>query len=122
MAVSAIAPTIITADIQTTVDFYTKHLGLGVATQNGWYVNMTGGGGQIAFMLPYSPFVHECLENAFDGKGLVVGVVVDDVDAALASFQGAGVAIACDMRTEASGERHFFVRDPNGVVLNVTNW
>ena len=121
MAVSALSPAVIVADIHTTRDFYTQYLGLQVLAENGWYVSVGNDKGSIAFQLPYSPFVHECLENAFGGKGLLLGVVVDDVDAALAAFQAGGVTIACDMRTETSGERHFFVCDPNGIVLNVTN-
>ena len=122
MAVTAMFLAVIVADIQSTRDFYTQYLGLQVLAENGWYMNVGNDKGSIAFQLPHSPFVHDCLENAFGGKGLVVGVVVDDVDAALAAFQTGGVPIACEMRTEQSGERHFFVRDPNGIVLNVTNF
>ncbi|OQR58764.1 glyoxalase [Streptomyces maremycinicus] len=48
-----------------------------------------------------------------------MSVEVDDVDAAYAVMQERGVEIVHPLRDEEWGVRRFFVRDPNGRVVNV---
>ncbi|MGY0024292.1 VOC family protein [Streptomyces sp. cg35] len=56
------------------------------------------------------------------GPALVVpdmSVEVSDVDAAYAAMLSAGAEIVRDLRNEEWGVRRFFVRDPQGRVVNV---
>ncbi|MFJ8827281.1 VOC family protein [Streptomyces sp. NPDC102467] len=56
------------------------------------------------------------------GPALVVpdmSVEVGDVDAAYAAMLAAGADIVRDLRDEEWGVRRFFVRDPQGKVVNV---
>ncbi|GAA2337834.1 VOC family protein [Streptomyces kunmingensis] len=56
------------------------------------------------------------------GPALVVpdmSVEVSDVDAAYAAMLAAGAEIVRDLRDEEWGVRRFFVRDPQGKVVNV---
>lgn len=56
------------------------------------------------------------------GPALVVpdmSVEVGDVDAAYAAMLAAGAEIVRDLRDESWGVRRFFVRDPQGKVVNV---
>ncbi|AQW55329.1 glyoxalase [Streptomyces hygroscopicus] len=48
-----------------------------------------------------------------------VSVEVDDVDAAYAVMCDRGAGIVHSLRDEERGVRRFFVRDPNGRVINV---
>lgn len=48
-----------------------------------------------------------------------VSVEVDDVDAALAAAVEAGAEIVHPLTDEPGGVRRFFVRDPDGHVINV---
>ncbi|MER7873376.1 VOC family protein [Streptomyces solisilvae] len=48
-----------------------------------------------------------------------VSVEVDDVDAAYAAMRDSGAEIVHSLRDEEWGVRRFFVRDPNGRVINV---
>ncbi|MFF3762496.1 VOC family protein [Streptomyces sp. NPDC001922] len=48
-----------------------------------------------------------------------LSVEVDDVDAVYAAVAGSGAEIVRELRDEEWGVRRFFVRDPNGRVVNV---
>ncbi|MBT2385667.1 VOC family protein [Streptomyces sp. ISL-11] len=48
-----------------------------------------------------------------------MSVEVDDVDAAHAAMRESGAEIVYPLRDEEWGVRRFFVRDPNGRVVNV---
>ena len=48
-----------------------------------------------------------------------MSVEVDDVDAVYAEVRGSGAEIVRELRDEEWGVRRFFVRDPNGRVVNV---
>ncbi|WP_064457332.1 VOC family protein [Streptomyces hygroscopicus] len=48
-----------------------------------------------------------------------LSVEVDDVDAAYAAMRESGAEIVHPLRDEEWGVRRFFVRDPNGRVINV---
>jgi predicted enzyme related to lactoylglutathione lyase len=55
-------------------------------------------------------------------EGLLVVLVVDDVDAEYDRLTGAGVEILTPIETEEWGERYFQVEDPNGVIIQLVQW
>lgn len=57
-----------------------------------------------------------------DVHGVLVALVVDDIDAEYARIQAEGVAIATPLQTEPWGERFFQVADPNGVIIQLVQW
>jgi uncharacterized glyoxalase superfamily protein PhnB len=48
-----------------------------------------------------------------------LSIEVDDVDAAYEAVRRSGAEIVHPLRDEEWGVRRFFVRDPNGLVVNV---
>ncbi len=50
-----------------------------------------------------------------------MSVEVDDVDAAYAAMRQSGAEVVHPLQDEEWGVRRFFVRDPNGVVVNVVS-
>ena len=54
--------------------------------------------------------------------GLILALVVDDLEGELARLQEEGVAITMPLTVEEWGERAFQVRDPNGVVVQLVDW
>lgn len=50
-----------------------------------------------------------------------MSIEVDDVDAAYAAMREAGAEIVHPLQDEEWGVRRFFVRDPNGRVVNVVS-
>jgi len=54
--------------------------------------------------------------------GVLVVLVVDDVDAHHERLAAAGTAILTPIETEEWGERYFQVEDPNGVIIQPVQW
>jgi uncharacterized glyoxalase superfamily protein PhnB len=54
--------------------------------------------------------------------GLLVVLVVDDIDGEYARLTAAGSAILTPIETEEWGERYFQVEDPNGVIIQLVQW
>ncbi len=56
------------------------------------------------------------------GEGLLIALVVDDIDAEYARLQAEGVPIVTPIETEPWGERYFQMQDPNGLVYQLVQW
>jgi len=54
--------------------------------------------------------------------GLLIVLVVDDVDAEHERLTAAGTSILTPIETEEWGERYFQVEDPNGVIIQPVQW
>lgn len=54
--------------------------------------------------------------------GLILALVVDDLEGELARLRSEGVAITMPLTSEEWGERAFQVRDPNGVIVQLVDW
>jgi catechol 2,3-dioxygenase-like lactoylglutathione lyase family enzyme len=54
--------------------------------------------------------------------GILVVLVVDDVDAEHARLLEQGVEILTPLQTEPWGERFFQIADPNGIVIQLVQW
>jgi uncharacterized glyoxalase superfamily protein PhnB len=54
--------------------------------------------------------------------GLLVVLVVDDIDAEYARMTADGVEVLTPIETEEWGERYFQVEDPNGVIIQLVQW
>jgi uncharacterized glyoxalase superfamily protein PhnB len=111
MAVTRIVPDITSVDIPRSKEFYGL-LGLEERMDLGW-TTILGPSGK--------PDVQLLLmgrdESAPVNPDISVGV--DDVDAMYETMVGAGAEIVHTLRDEPWGVRRFFVRDPNGKVVNV---
>ncbi|MEU7973800.1 VOC family protein [Micromonospora sp. NPDC049089] len=117
MRVIRILPNLPVADIDAAKGFYTDFLGLGTEEFNlGWVARYTSpdtdnGVGTTAVQLVSG--------DATAPEDSVISVQVDDVDAAYAETQRLGYEIVHPLTTEPWGVRRFFVRAPDGNVINV---
>jgi uncharacterized glyoxalase superfamily protein PhnB len=59
---------------------------------------------------------------AVTAEGLLLVLVVDDVDAEYTRLTGAGIEILTPIETEEWGERYFQVEDPNGLIVQLVQW
>ena len=93
-------------------EFYSEVLGFEVAMDMGWIVT---------FAAPDNPSAQVSLmrEDATAPVRPDTSIEVDDVDAAYAAAQRLGCEIVHPLSNEAWGVRRFFVREPNGKVINV---
>jgi catechol 2,3-dioxygenase-like lactoylglutathione lyase family enzyme len=92
--------------------FYGDVLGLGLAMDMDWIVT---------FVSPVNPTAQVSLirEDASGPAHPDASVEVDDVDATHAKAVDRGFEVVYPLTDEPWGVRRFFVRDPNGVVINV---
>jgi catechol 2,3-dioxygenase-like lactoylglutathione lyase family enzyme len=112
MGVRRIVPDIHADDPGASRAFYVDVLGLDVAMDLGWVVT---------FAAPGNPTAQITLMQDDESASLQpdVSIEVDDVDAVHAAAQRAGYEIVHPLTDEPWGVRRFFVRDPNGKVLNI---
>lgn len=113
-------PTGITAnlnvpDIEEARQFYTDYLGLSVEEMNlGWVARFTTPDGRATVQLVSG--------DATSPVGSALSVHVgDEVEAAYDEAQRRGFEIVYPLTTEPWGVRRFFVRAPDGTVINIVS-
>ena len=112
MRVRRILPDFEAPDPMAGAEFYSEVLGLEVVMDLGWVVT---------YAAPQNPSaqINVMSEDASAPVVPAASIEVDDVDAAHDAAQRLGAEIVHPLSDEAWGVRRFFVRDPNGRVLNV---
>ena len=100
------------ADIEAAKSFYTDYLGLRTEEFNmGWVARYTSPdtGANVQLVT----------RDAAAAEDSVISVLTDDVDAAYEEAQRLGYEIVHPITTEPWGVRRFFVRAPDGNVINI---
>jgi catechol 2,3-dioxygenase-like lactoylglutathione lyase family enzyme len=112
MAVERVVPDLVSTSIEESKAFYFRVLGLEPVMDHGWIVTLADPaqrGAQISLV------THDQTAPVVP----TVSVQVQDVDAAHAAAVAAGAEIVHPLTDEQWGVRRFFVRDPDGHVINV---
>lgn len=112
MSTKRIVPDITTEQMEESRGFYQGVLGLELAMDMGWvmtFVSPTNASAQITVLQT----------SASEGPRPQMTIEVDDVDAVHEKAVALGCEIVYPITDESWGVRRFFLRDPNGVVLNV---
>jgi catechol 2,3-dioxygenase-like lactoylglutathione lyase family enzyme len=92
--------------------FYEDVLGMELVMDQGWVATYADPANRMAQITVVS-------QDASASVAPDVSVEVDDVDAAYAAAMAAGHEIVHELRDEPWGVRRFFVRSPEGAVINV---
>ncbi|MEU8613364.1 VOC family protein [Actinoplanes sp. NPDC048791] len=99
-------------DLEAAKGFYTDFLGLSTEEFNlGWVARYTSSDGGASVQLVSG--------DATAPEDSVISVQTDDVDGAYEEAQRLGYEIVHPLTTEPWGVRRFFVRAPDGNVLNI---
>lgn len=112
MKVKRIMSNTATSDLNKAADFYGGILGLELLMDHGWFQTY----GLDAKMTVQVSFGTE------GGSGTPVpdlSIEVDNIEAAIARFKEANVAIEYGPVSEPWGVRRFYVRDPFGKLINI---
>jgi catechol 2,3-dioxygenase-like lactoylglutathione lyase family enzyme len=112
MTVRRIVPLIGAADPAASRGFYVDVLGLEVAMDMGWIVTYASPANATAQL-------SVCLRSAASPVQPDISVEVADVDACHARAMAQGCEVVYPLTDEPWGVRRFFVREPNGKVINV---
>ena len=114
MSVRRIVPNINSADPSASKSFYQGVLGLDIAMDMGWI---------ITFASPSSPTTQLSVvaSDTRDEPHADVSIEVADVDQCHTAARQQGHSIVYPLTDEPWGVRRFFVRDPNGAIVNVVS-
>jgi predicted enzyme related to lactoylglutathione lyase len=114
MSIRRVVPNIASDKLEACRDFYAGLVGFQVAMDMGWI---------ITFVSPSNPTAQISVlrEDASAPVVPQITIEVADVDAVHAEAMRRGVEIVHPLTDEPWGVRRFFVKDPNGVVLNLAS-
>ena len=112
MPVRRIVPDVHSDEPGASRAFYVDVVGLEVAMDLGWVVTFAAPGNPTAQI---SVMRHDASAQVQPD----ISIEVDDVDAVHAAAQRAGYEIVHPLTDEPWGVRRFFVRDPNGKIVNI---
>ncbi len=115
MHVTGLTTNLPVTDIDAARAFYTDFLGLSVEVMNlGWVARYQSPDGRACVQL--------ATRDATSPEDSVISVHVgDEVDEAYAEAQRRGYDIVHPLTLEPWGVRRFFVRDPDGNVINIVS-
>lgn len=115
---------IITSKLKETKAFYTQKLNFTVAFENDFYLLLQtpGGEDQLSFLLPEHPTQRPVFRTAFAGKGVYLTIEVENADAEYKRIKALGVPIEVELRNEEWGDRHFAIKDPNGIGIDIVTY
>ncbi|MDQ2960423.1 MAG: VOC family protein [Candidatus Dormibacteraeota bacterium] len=115
MRVTGVTANLRVADIGAARGFYTDYLGLNVEGFNlGWVAQYRSTDGKASVQL--------VTRDATSPQDSVISVQVgNDVDEAYAEAQRRGYEIVHPLTEEPWGVRRFFVRAPDGTVINIVS-
>ncbi len=113
-------PITITEKLVETKDFYTNLFGFEVVFEADWYIHMKHTSGvEVAVMLPNLQNQPTFLHGGYVGNGVVYSLEVDDARAEYERLKGLGASFVLDIKDEEWGQRHFMMKDPAGVSIDV---
>lgn len=115
---------ILTTQLAESKIFYTEILGLQVAFENDFYLllQMPDGQSAISFLLPDHPSQQPLFHKPFTGQGMYLTIEVDDVDQWYRDVKAKAVKIEIELRDEPWGDRHFAIKDPNGIGVDIVHY
>lgn len=119
MNTRAIYPVIPVRDLEANLRFYAPLLGLKTSFANDWYVSLVNEAGtaQLAFVAAGHPSIPSSYRSA--PSGCIVTVEVAEVDPIWQRCVDGPIETVLELRDEPWGQRHFMVRDPEGLLVDV---
>lgn len=115
---------IITEKLQETKKFYTEVLDFGVSFENEFYLllHTPNNSAEISFLQPNHPSQKPIFQSAFSGKGVYLTIEVENVDEVYKELKDKEVQIEIEIRDESWGDRHFAIKDPNGIGIDIVTY
>ncbi|UXP31784.1 VOC family protein [Reichenbachiella agarivorans] len=115
---------IITEKLQETKKFYTEVLDFGVSFENEFYLllHTPNNSAEISFLQPNHPSQETIFQSEFNGKGVYLTIEVENVDEVYKQLKEKGVQMKIEIRNEPWGDRHFAIKDPNGIGIDIVTY
>ncbi|QYG95067.1 glyoxalase/bleomycin resistance/extradiol dioxygenase family protein [Iamia sp. SCSIO 61187] len=124
-AIPQFSATVFSPETAPVRDFYVSLFGLEVSTDVGWFVALRRPG-EVWEVCVWDPG-HEAVPaaaraSAAAGAAPLLAFVVDDVTALAAAARAAEVPVLGPIVDEPWGQRHVFLQDPAGTVIDVVQF
>ncbi|SRR5690554_3048864 len=115
---------IITEKLQETKKFYTEILDFGVSFENEFYIllHTPDQSAEISFLQPNHPSQKPIFQSEFNGKGVYLTIEVENVDEVYNQLKEKGIQMEIEIRDEPWGDRHFAIKDPNGIGVDIVTY
>ncbi len=114
-------PLFVSEDLEKTKKFYTEKAGFEIVFDMESYLHLRAGADEsapeISFMAPGS-MPSGPNPGHFSGQGVIVSVPTPNADDKAEKMRRAGIEIVSEPADRPWGWRSFFVKDPNGVLLD----
>jgi uncharacterized glyoxalase superfamily protein PhnB len=108
------------SDVGSAADFYERHLDFRRLFASDWYVHLQQAEHpQVNLALLDAKHETVPADHRTPAKGLLLNFEVDDVDAEYTRLMDAGAEVVLPLRDEPWGQRHFILRGPDGVLLDI---
>lgn len=114
-------PLLITDELKACATFYVDNFGFTIVFEQDWYIHLVHeeSGAELAFMVPNSDNQPKELHAAFKGQGMVYGFEVKDAAAEWERLKDKGLDVVVELKDEPWGQRHFILKDPAGIYIDV---
>jgi len=124
MHVTGTAVSLNVPDVEASAAFAQAHFGFVEAMSSEGFVSLEhpSGGFNIIFLATGLPTFKPAEVAGAAGQGLLVILVVDDLDTEFDRIARAGARVITSPETEPWGERFCQFGDPNGIVWQLVQW
>lgn len=115
---------IITNKLVESKVFYTEILGFGITYESDFYLllHTPNKESEISFLLPNHPSQQPLFQTEFGKQGVYLTIEVDNVDAVYEIMKQKEIPIEIELRDEPWGDRHFAIKDPNGIGIDIVTY
>ena len=115
---------IITEKLAETKAFYTEILNFGVSFENEFYLllHTPNRKAEISFLLPNHPSQQPIFQKPFQNQGVYLTIEVENVDEVYKELKNKNIRIEIELRNEPWGDRHFAIKDPNGIGIDIVTY
>jgi len=115
---------IITTKLAESKAFYTAILGFCITFENDFYLLLRSPDSQfeVSFLLPDHPSQQPLFQSAFTGSGMYLTIEVAAVDSIYQDMRSKNIPIEIELRDEPWGDRHFAIKDPNGIGIDFVTY
>lgn len=110
-----IVPNIYSNDIEKSRLFYTECLGMELAMDMGWILTFVSKENKTAQI----SILRNEKDKALDNSAIFLSIEVSDIDNWYERAKKHNVEVVYPITDESWGVRRFFIKDPNGVTINL---
>jgi len=120
MKLQKLFPITITDKLTECRDFYTTFFNFKIVFEADWYIHLRHESGtELAVMLPRLDNQPSIIHAPYNGEGVIYSFEAEDAQTEYERLTGLGVTMSYDLKDEEWGQRHFMVKDPAGVVIDI---